>query len=195
MTETIRKLPDIAKITLNAKFNSVHSRLSTNNRFTFNLSLILISSIKTKPCLLLLADWTLNELPAFAWRAAVLNRKHVLRCSQSWAAWRAAVPAPSPPVSWRKCYRRTSCVNTTSGRLRKPWRLPAPTSWSGVRSVTSPLSWTKRFLCSAVRILAAERLVGTGNFSCGCMDVMVTAGLHNIDTNSTAWVTSQLNSL
>ena len=51
--------------------------------------------------------------------------------SRSWAAWTGTARAASPPASWRRCFLRASCASTTSGRPRRPWLPPAPTSSPG----------------------------------------------------------------
>lgn len=52
-------------------------------------------------------------------------------CSQSWAACRAAASVLIQCVSWRRFCQRTYCVNTTSGRQRRPWLPPVPMNSSG----------------------------------------------------------------
>lgn len=51
--------------------------------------------------------------------------------SQSSAAWKAVARVHSPPASWRRCFQKTSSVNTMSGKPRRRWLLPVQMSLSG----------------------------------------------------------------
>lgn len=72
--------------------------------------------------------WVLSL--AFCWYHTEPERS-LSNPSQSSAAWKAVARVHSPPASWRKCFQRTSSVNTTSGKLRRRWLLPVQMSLSG----------------------------------------------------------------
>ena len=65
------------------------------------------------------------------------------RSSRSSAAWKAAARVRSPPVSWRRCFPRPSCISTMSGKLKKkslqPTRMSLSGEFSGSDSVTCQL--------------------------------------------------------